>query len=303
MVPPLNDDFYAEAYKLRKAASTMTSVAIDWFRRQAGVLLKREEKSEDKTFSVLSVGSGEGDVDFELIRALLHELSHRDASQSPRWESLRYVALEPNATHRAGFLQRLDELSFDERLKISVVDQRFEELDLRRDASVAKNQQQYDLVLFVHVFGHLVHYFNKPVDIIKEAFRFCKEGGQVVIVQQTPIGIPEIEQKCMLEIKNHASDLFTTADIQKLLQDTPVRYQFYEIDAHLDVTECIRRTEAGLSIMSFCMNCDLRLLHEAKLTQISEAFWNQAEMRPNGNAFIREPIGVFVLESASIKML
>lgn len=174
IAPPLNDEFYAESYELRKAASTMTTVAIDWFRRQAGVLLTRETtlSEEDKTFSVLSVGCGEGDVDFELIRALLSELS-------PPWESLRYVALEPNATHREGFLRRLDDLSFDERLNISVVDQPFEELDL------SEHQGQYDLVLFVHVF----YYFEQPYGIIRDALRLTKEGGQVVIVHQTPIGI------------------------------------------------------------------------------------------------------------------
>ena len=288
IAPALDDDFYAESYELRKAASTMTNVAIDWFRRQAGVLLKREETlSEDKTFSVLSVGSGAGDADVEIIRALLDELS-------PRWEKLRYVALEPNPTHREGFLQRLNEISsdgeaclWDKRLNISVVEQRFEELDL------GENQPEYDLVLFVHVF----YYFEEPAEIIQRALRLTKEGGQVVIVHQTPIGIPEIQRKYMRDIKGDENEMFTTADIQKLLNETVERYQFYEIDAHLDVTECLRQTEAGLKIMSFCMECDLRNLHEAKVAQILQSFWNLAEIRPNGNAFIREPIGVFILES------
>ncbi|MEB3340174.1 hypothetical protein [Okeania sp.] len=37
--PPLNDRFYAESYELRKATSTMTVSAIDWFRNNVTVLL------------------------------------------------------------------------------------------------------------------------------------------------------------------------------------------------------------------------------------------------------------------------
>ncbi|WP_179131173.1 class I SAM-dependent methyltransferase [Candidatus Entotheonella palauensis] len=284
LAPPLDDDCYAEFYELRKAASTMTTVAIDWLRKQAGAVLQRKRSiSEDQTFSVLSVGSGEGDIDIEFIRAFLD-------AWSPRWDTLQYVAIEPNAAHREGFLQRLDDISFDHRLNISVIDQRFEELDR------GEHQKQYDLVLFVHVF----YYFEDPKEVIQRALTLTKEGGQVVIVHQTPTGIPEIQQKYMHDIKGDENEMFTTADIRNLLDGSVERYQYHEIDAHLDVTECLRGTEAGLKIMSFCMECDLRKLHEAKVAQISRAFWNQAEIKPDGNAFIREPIGVFILESPPI---
>ncbi|MEB3178200.1 MAG: hypothetical protein VKL59_04055 [Nostocaceae cyanobacterium] len=38
--PPLDDEFYAQSYELRKAASTMTSAAIEWFRNNLTVLLE-----------------------------------------------------------------------------------------------------------------------------------------------------------------------------------------------------------------------------------------------------------------------
>lgn len=60
---PLDDEFYAESYELRKAASTMTASAIEWFRSNSDLLLKGGHPSSQKaeTFSVLSIGSGEGD--------------------------------------------------------------------------------------------------------------------------------------------------------------------------------------------------------------------------------------------------
>lgn len=41
VAPPLDDEFYAESYELRKAASTMTVAAIEWFRNNLTLLLER----------------------------------------------------------------------------------------------------------------------------------------------------------------------------------------------------------------------------------------------------------------------
>ena len=40
VAPPLDDEFYAESYELRKAASTMTVAAIEWFRNHVTELLE-----------------------------------------------------------------------------------------------------------------------------------------------------------------------------------------------------------------------------------------------------------------------
>ncbi|NEP71031.1 MAG: hypothetical protein F6K25_01125 [Okeania sp. SIO2G4] len=77
VAPPLDDEFYAESYELRKAASTMTVSAIEWFRNNVTVLLERSySRSHQKdTFSVLSIGSGEGDIDIEIIQSLIPRLN------------------------------------------------------------------------------------------------------------------------------------------------------------------------------------------------------------------------------------
>ena len=63
--PQLNDEFYAQSYELRKTASTMTDVTISWFKNNIQSLIKENnpQSKQDNTFSVLSIGSGEGDID------------------------------------------------------------------------------------------------------------------------------------------------------------------------------------------------------------------------------------------------
>ncbi|NES22884.1 MAG: methyltransferase domain-containing protein [Symploca sp. SIO3E6] len=280
--PPLDDEFYAQSYELRKAASTMTVAAIEWFRYNTGLLLERSYSNSDKdhTFSVLSIGSGEGDIDLEIIHSLLPRLK-------PRWKRLRYVAIEPNSIHRDRFLQRLDQASFDESVEVCVRDECFEPGRLA-------GEKQYDLVLLTHV----LYYFDEPYQAIQSALTQTKEGGQVVIVHQTARGIPQIQQEYMLEAKGDQNEMFTAEDIKRLLETQSHQHQYYHVDARLDVTECLQRLESGVKIMSFCMECDLRQLQEAKFAKILQAFWRMAEIEDSGRAFIQEPIGIFVLKAA-----
>ncbi len=121
VAPPLDDKFYAESYELRKAASTMTTAAIGWFQNNLTVLLEGSYSGshKDDTLSVLSIGSGEGDIDIEIIQNLIPQV---DSS----WKRLKYVALEPNPIHRDRFLERLNKASFDENVEVSVGEDCFE---------------------------------------------------------------------------------------------------------------------------------------------------------------------------------
>ncbi|MGB5634456.1 MAG: methyltransferase domain-containing protein [Waterburya sp.] len=279
IAPPLDDEFYAESYELRKAASTMTVAAIEWFRNNLTLLLGKENSSspQDDTFSVLSIGSGEGDIDLEIIQSLVTQLN-------PQLKKLRYEALEPNPIHRDRFLERLEQASFGENVEISVRSNSFE-------PDKFDPEEQYDLVLLTHV----LYYFDDPYQAIQSALKQTKEGGQVVIIHQTATGIPQIQQEHMLDAKGNQNEMFTAEDIKKLLDAKSQQHQFYNVDARLDVTDCLQGLASGVKIMSFCLECDLRQLQEAKFTKILQGFWRLAEIEDTGKAFIKEPIGVFVL--------
>ncbi|NEO59796.1 MAG: methyltransferase domain-containing protein [Moorea sp. SIO4G2] len=284
VAPPLDDKFYAESYELRKAASTMTVAAIEWFRNNVTVLLEGSysPSHQDDTLSVLSIGSGEGDIDLEIIQSLIPRLN-------PRWKQLNYVALEPNPIHRGRFLERLDQASLGENVEVSVRDDYFE-------PGKFESQQKYDLVLLTHV----LYYFDEPYQAIQSALTQTKEGGKVVIVHQTATGIPQIQREHMLEAKGNQNEMFTAQDIRNLLDTQSHQHQYHHVHARLDVTECLQGFETGVKIMSFCMECDLRQFQEAKFFKILQAFWRLAEIEDSGKAFINEPIGVFVLPAPSV---
>lgn len=283
VAPPLDDEFYAESYELRKAASTMTVAAIEWFHNNLKVLLEEScsRSLQNNTLSLLSIGSGEGDIDMEIIQSLLPDVNSS-------WKRLRYVALEPNPIHRDRFLERLEKADFDENVEVLVSEDCFE-------PSSFESEEKYDLVLLTHV----LYYFKEPYQAIQTALAQTKENGRLLIVHQTATGIPQIQREHMLEAKGDENEMFATEDIKKLLDRKYHQYDYHHVEACLDVTECLQGLENGVKIMSFCMECDLRQLQESKFARILQTFWRLAEIEDSGKAFIREPIGVFVLQATT----
>jgi SAM-dependent methyltransferase len=257
----------------------MTASTIEWFRNHSQMLLdEMRYQTRNDTFSVLSIGSGEGDIDIEIIQAILPHLN-------PQWTHLKYDALEPNSIHRKRFIERLSENSFDDHVSVSVHNTSFGR------SSGFESNESYDIVLFIHV----LYYFKVPSQIIQHAFAQTKHTGKVIIVHQSAIGIPEIQRQHLLSLKGDENEILTTEDIKKRLdQESGCLYRFYDVDAYLDVTECFNQSEVGLKILSFCMGCDLRKIHKKKLTPLLQSLRNYAEIKDEGSV-LYEPIGIFLI--------
>ncbi len=283
--PPLGNDIYAEFYQLRKNASTMTVSTVEWFHNHLPILLDEVRyKTGSDTLSILSVGSGEGDIDIEIIKTILPHLN------SP-WKKLKYDALEPNVAHRNRFLERLSENLFNENVSVSVHNTSFGMVD------GLKNNESYDLIIFVQV----LYYFQVPSQIIQRAISQTKTNGRVIIVHQSAIGIPEIQREHMLSLKGDENEILTTEDIKKLLGQENISYCYHNVNAYLNVTECFNQSEIGLKILSFCMECDLRKIPKNQLMKVLQTMKNYAEVKDE-NSVLYEPIGVFITNSIHLNV-
>ncbi len=273
---------YAEFYVLRKNASTMTQATIEWFHNHVDVWLREvTHENESHLPAILSVGSGEGDIDIEIIKAIQPYLGSK---------KLKYDALEPNLRHYERFLDRINRMPLDASLSLAIYNVYFDQFS---------TNQQYDVVLLIHV----LYYFDDPYQAIRQALRYTKPGGRVVIIHQSSTGIPEIQRKHMYKLKSNVDELFTTDDIKKSLDNGGEQYRFFNIDAHLEVTECLKRSEVGLKIMSFCMECDLSQIDKLRLNLLAQSFSDLAVSRGNGKSFIYEPLGAFIVDNPKTKRL
>lgn len=265
---------YAQHYELRKNASTMTAAATDWFNTNTSSWLS---SSENDVFSVLSIGSGEGDIDFAVINAFL---CHRASPKQP----LKYTAIEPNPVHYQRFQERLSNAGFGANLDVSVRQEYF------GSPNTAEIKERFNLILL----AHSLYYFSEPYEIIQQVLGLTKPSGKVVIVHQTDVGIPQIRQS----FKYNTAEMMPAADIKQLLDYHQQPYQYDEIPTSFEVTECLKRSTVGTILMSFCLELDVRTLNEAEMNRLVQAFAQAAEVADDGRAFMPESIGIFTLESA-----
>lgn len=207
--PPLSDDFYAESYRLRKAASSMTSACISWLEQNMGSLVRESLPFCDRPpiFSVLSVGSGEGDIDIEIIQNLIPHLHSRQMS-------LKYAVIEPNSNHRQSFQNKLKTISLPKSTEICIHDGYFAEGDS------SDRDRHYHLILLIHV----LYYFRDPYIPIQQALTQIEPTGKIVIVHQEETGIPQLQRQYMMSLKGDRHKLLTAEMIQKLLDQKTCNY-------------------------------------------------------------------------------
>ncbi len=284
--PPLNDELYARAYRLRRAASSMTPAAIQWFQHHGRWLIENSITRPDPSnvFSVLSVGCGEGDVDLAIIRSLIPHIHHNQLH-------LHYTAIEPNPLHRQYFLDQLQAEPLDPAVKVHVYDGYFGSADTIEVLSQG-SPSGYNLVLLIHV----LYYFQDPYQAVQYALDQLKPSGNVIIVHQEETGIPEIQRQHMMEVKGDQAELLTAEMIKDLLVKRHHHIYYQSVAAYLDVTECLAGSQPGIDMMSFCMECDLSSVVTPKLDQITHAFRDLA-FNKNGRQVIYEPIGILTLPS------
>ena len=269
---------YAQQYELCKNASTMTSAAIDWFKANSDTWLSHAEITDkDKaTFSVLSVGSGVGDIDFAVINMLL-------AQHRPTTQTLKYIALEPNPIHYQKFQKQLHETNWDSTVDVSI------RQDYFNAAYAANIQERFDLI----IMAHSLYYFADPYATIQQILALTKPKGKVVIIHQTDLGLPSIRQAFQYNLDG----MMPAAAIRQLLDHHQQPYQYVEIATKFDATECLKRSPAGLSLMSFCLEYDVQTLNETEMETLVNAFAQAADMQENGRLYMPESIGIFTLTS------
>ncbi len=284
VAPALTDEYYAESYRLRKTASSMTTAAVQWFKDHSRMLVEsiaassQTQVNPQNTLTILSVGTGEGDLDLAIIQSLRPWLEHYH-------HCLRYVAIEPNADHRNRFIRNLAIVSTHPSIDIQVEDGDF------LDPAVGHKYQSYDLILMIHV----LYYFQDPYQAIHKAYQQLTPCGRLIIVHQEETGIPQIQHQYMKNLKGNEVALLTAEMIQTLLRKQGYSFDYHSLYAYLDITECLIGSEAGISIMSFCLECDLRGLKPDQLAEVRSAFQRLSKPKSDGQLVIDEPIGVLIL--------
>lgn len=263
--PPLYLEDYAKCFKTYKKISSEWKSMFDWIHNKLIGNLPDKE-----SFSVLSVGSGTGDFDFQFIKIL-----------KSKFKVLDYVALEPNKVFCQECKDRIVSYPFyDVRFEIHPVP--FEEFS---------TDKYFDLVHF----SHSLYYIPDRQRAVLNALDVILDDGLVLIFIQTPIGINQIQRQFLKRVKGSTNEMFSSKELQVILNHHQIPNHFDVVDSFLDVSDCfILNSESGENLLSFILEIDVsQLLPTIKweiVNYIHElSFYNQ------GRRFIFHPVAIFSL--------
>ncbi len=256
---------YFDTFEVFKKYSDNRARTLDWFRSSfVGT------SNFPTEISVLSVGSGNGAFDLELIRVLQTVFSIR-----------KYVCVEPNEQALALFRERARSVDLEE---IS-----FEFQSGRFDRFETSNTFH-----FTH-FIHSLMYIEDKEEAISRALRLT--DGTVVIVTQTFEGVFNVRRQFLLEARGEESQAMAHTDVQAMLDRMGVGYKLQLIPSTLDVTAILKsNSDDGCKLLSFILLAELSAVRHNVLQDVVREI-EQMTLEKDGRFLCPDPIAVFVIDS------
>lgn len=252
----LKDEEYAEYHILRKKASTMDELQLEKFQS-----LIRTNFSKYKKFTVLSVGSGEGDFDRDFIKSIASRID-------------RYVCIEPLKEHLGPLKANLLKVLSEDQIEIH-----------QTTAEDFYTDRKFDIIHNVHV----LHWIKNPVGFLKKLESYLSKGGLNITVLQSESGMPRLYSK----LKPTSKGSLTA---EKLLlgmrKEGITHYRIDYVPSELDVTSIANRQVKGKKILEFVISAKLT---NAQFFQAVPLVLELAEIRKN-KTVISEPFAFVVNE-------
>lgn len=267
LAPPLSLEAYAHCFSTFRKHSTEWLAMLRW--TQERLLPRLPIKSP---FAVLSVGAGNGDFD-RRFAPLLHS----------QWKKLDYVMVEPNEAHCRRLRDCLTGHA-GEGVRFEVDPLTFEEFDIRRT---------FDLVHFTHC----LYYIPDRQAAIEHALQAIGTKGLVLIYHQTPWGIDQVQQRFLKQVKGSDQEMFTSREIQEILERARIPYHLEEVESHINVSECFRPGSAeGEALLSFFLESDVRHLDPALKQEVLDYLYDLTYPRED-RRLLHHPVAIFSLPS------
>jgi len=268
--PTLSDREYAECFDTFKQISTEWQSTRDWLSND---FLPRCQWAEP--LNVLSIGSGAGEFDLQLMRLILQ-----------RWRIGAYIAVDPNPDHNRVFAEKFRESD----LPVA----NFE--ILARTFPVRHLDRKFDLIHMTHC----LYYMPDRLEAIQGALDILNRQGLILIFHQTPLGINEIQRRFLKRAKGDESEMYSSRDILQLLESQPVTFTFDIIDGILDVTDFTATpSPRGKQLLNFFLECRADLLPVEFRREVGD-FIGELAFPDHGRQVIFHPVGVFCVSPTAV---
>ncbi len=262
---PLSSEAYARCFASFKQISNEWEAMLRWLRDELPARLSPQE-----TLRVLSVGSGTGDFDFQLLEVLRQ-----------KYAAIEYVTIEPNPLECRELEKRIASHT-ESQVRFEICPVTFEAFATRK---------RFDLIHLTHC----LYYIPDHERAIRACLELLTDHGRALIFHQTSKGINQIQHILMKRVKGAEAEMFSSKEIERILRNLGITYQLDTIDSFLDVTSCFEAaSETGEDLWCFFLECDVRPL----LPVIRGEIVNYLEglcLEEEGCKLLYHPVAVFSL--------
>lgn len=249
----LTEEEYAHFHLLRKNASSMDTCQ----RKKFDVIIRNQVTFwNGKAISVLSVGSGIGDFDCEIIQSL----------KNNGLMIKKYVCVEPIHENIEPLRVNLRKILTDDQFE--VVESLFETYDF---------SDSFDFIHNVHV----IHWMKDPVRALKKMNNLLKYEGISISVLQSEKGMPRIYQA----LKTSTKGALTAESLMAMARSAGIEYHLDYVLAHLDVSSIIKHEELGKKILQFVISSRLNQTQYEAAIPLIRGFTKEE----HGKFLIEEP--------------
>lgn len=260
---PLSQKEYSDAFKAYKNISTEWTAILEWIQNK----LLTEIPKKDR-YTILSVGSGAGDFDYQLIRRF-----------KDKFDFIEYTAIEPNDTCCQQFKILLDS-HFISDFQYQIHCSLFENFS---------SNKSFDLIHFTHS----LYYIRSRAQAILHALNMLGDDGKLLIFNQTSKGINQIQQKFLKRLKGNTDYMFSSVDLEKVLNHYGIKYRLDIVDSFLDVTDfSYERTGCMLNLLDFFLESKVSMLSSEIISEVGD-YIKSISFFDKSRRFIFHPVAIF----------
>uniref|UniRef100_A0A8C6V4H4 Histamine N-methyltransferase n=1 Tax=Neogobius melanostomus TaxID=47308 RepID=A0A8C6V4H4_9GOBI len=286
-----DDDRYQKSFKLFLERCSEHQCMRDFFHNTLPDILAGNTVGNRKSqLNVIGVGSGDGSYDLEMLSQLCQKhpgvLVDNEVVEpsSQRLNDYKVmVAQKPDLEHITFTWNKMTDSEFEEQW---------------RQKNITKKAD------FIHML-HVLYYVKDPGATISFFQSLLDKNGKLLIILasgESGMGMLNGHLRSHL-CNNEISQCATTADIKSLLDARGVPYQSYELQAHVDITECFtegdQTGELLLDFLTKVLDFNRTASPELRQAVLRMLRCPQCSVETGGRVLFNNNMGVIVLDALS----
>ncbi|XP_053111004.1 histamine N-methyltransferase-like isoform X1 [Hemicordylus capensis] len=278
---------YVESFRLFLENSTEHQCMLEFFERKLPDILTSLGNGKS-TISVLSVGGGTGEIDLQMLAKL--------QAKYPG-VSIHNDVIEPCAEQLIQYKERVAKTSKLENIKFTWHKETASEYESRMKAS--KEVRKWD---FIHMI-QMLYYTNDVPGTIRFFHSLLEPGAKLLIILVSgSSGWARLWKKYGARLPLNDLCLYiTSADIEEILDGSGLKYQSFELQSDMDITDCFtegnKRGELLLDFLTETCNFNKTAPLDLKNELIEDLKKLEYSEKKGGRYFFNNNLSAIVIES------